>query len=90
MKGEKFMQETNNQNEDWVVVYKTDQEYKALALKSNLESSGIEVSILSQSDHNFPAMGNLSIVKILVKKKDEDAALEFINEINKGSEEEES
>lgn len=88
MKGEKIMQESDKKNEDWIVVYKTDQDYKAMSLKSNLESAGIEVSILSQSDHNFPAMGNLSVVKVLVKKKDEDAAREFINEINKESEDE--
>ncbi len=84
------MHEADKHSEDWVVVYKTDQEYKALAIKSNLESAGVEVSILSQSDHNFPAMGNLSVVKILVRKKDEASALEFINEINKGTEEDES
>lgn len=82
------MQEPDVNNEDWVLVYKTDQDYKAMALKSNLESSGIEVSILSQSDHNFPAMGNLSVVKVLVKRKDEETALAFIREINKESEDE--
>lgn len=80
------MQESNNKSEDWVVVYKTDQEYKAMALKSNLESAGMDVSLLSQSDHNFPAMGNLSVVKVLVRKKDEETAREFINEINKDNE----
>jgi len=82
------MQNDKNNNEDWVIVYKTDQEYKAETLKGNLESAGIEVSVLSQSDHNFPVIGNLSVVKVLVKKKDEEAALDFINEINKESEDE--
>lgn len=82
------MQESDKNNEDWVIVYKTDQEYKAETLKGNLASAGIEVSVLSQSDHNFPAIGNLSVVKVLVKKKDEEAALAFIRDINKESEDE--
>lgn len=88
MKGEMNMQKPDKNNEEWVIVYKTDQEYKANTLKGNLESAGIEVSVLSQSDHNFPAIGNLSVVKVLVKKKDEEAALAFINDINEESEDE--
>lgn len=80
------MQASDNSNEDWVVIYKTDHEYKAEMLKDNLESAGIETNILSQKDHNFPAPGNFSVIKILVKKQDVDSALTFIEEMNKESE----
>ncbi|MCJ7554868.1 MAG: DUF2007 domain-containing protein [Ignavibacteriaceae bacterium] len=73
---------------DWVVVYSTDQEYKAEMLKDNLESAGIEANILSQQDHNFPAPGNFSVVKLLVKKEDADSAVAFIEDTNKESKEE--
>lgn len=71
--------------DDWVVIFKTDHEYKAGMLKNNLESAGIEVNILSQKDHNFPTPGNMSVVKLLVRKADEDAALAYIQEINKNT-----
>lgn len=74
--------------ENWVVVYSTDQEYKAEMFKDNLESAGIEVSILSQKDHNFPAPGNFSVIKILVKREDAESALSFIEEINKQDDQE--
>jgi hypothetical protein len=50
-------------------------------LKSNLERAGIAASKLSQKDHSFPAPGDLSVVKLLVKKNDVQAALEFIQDI---------
>lgn len=73
---------------DWVVVYSTDKEYKAEMFKDNLESAGIDVNILSQQDHNFPTPGNLSIIKILVKKEDADSAVTFIEDTNKKRKEE--
>lgn len=68
---------------DWIVIYTCSEYYEAEMLKTNLESAEIETLILSQKDKNFPAVGNLSLIKLLVKKTDQENALEIINDINK-------
>lgn len=50
-------------------------------LKENLESAGIPTSILSQKDSSFPAPGDLSVVKLFVKKTNVHEALEFIQDV---------
>lgn len=79
---------------DWVIVYTTSFEYEAEMLKGNFESAGISVTVLSQKDSNFPTPGDLSIIKLLVKKEDVDNAISFIDEfrenLKKDSEENES
>ncbi|MCX7798527.1 MAG: DUF2007 domain-containing protein [Melioribacter sp.] len=70
---------------DWIVVYTCSEYYEAEMLKTNLESAGIEVLVLSQKDRNYPTVGNLSIVKLLVKKTDQEDALEIIRDINQRS-----
>lgn len=66
---------------DWVVVYSTGTEYEANMLKSNLEGADIESTVLKQSDRNFPTQGDLSVVKLLVKKTDANEATLIINDI---------
>lgn len=73
---------------DWVVVYTTSFEYEAEMLKGNLESAGISATILSQKDSSFPAPGDLSIIKLLVKKDDAESAVTFLNEFKKNLESE--
>jgi hypothetical protein len=75
--------------EDWVVVYTSDQEYDVLMMKDALESTEIETNILSQKDSSFPVTGDLAIIKLLVKKEDEAAAINFINELENSETEEE-
>ena len=74
---------------DWIIVYTCDESYEAEMLKANLESVNIETQILSQKDRNYPSVGNFSVIKVLVKKSDQQSALEIIDDINKrnGSEE---
>lgn len=67
--------------EDWVLVYTAFNEIDADMLKENLESAGIAASILSQRDSSFPAPGDLSTIKLFVKKADVSDALEFIQEV---------
>lgn len=69
--------------EDWVIVHTTDHEYLAEMYKANLHGAGIESLIWGQKDSSFPAPGDLSIIKILVKKIDAEKAAEIIEEINK-------
>ncbi len=67
---------------DWVLVYTSGNELEMGMLKGILESAGLEVNVLSQKDHNFPAPGDLSVVKLLVRKNDVQAALNYIQDTN--------
>ncbi len=71
--------------EDWVIVYSCAEDLEAGMLKSNLEGANIEVLILNQNDHNFPVIGDLSVIKVLVKKKDAKDALALVDDINSAS-----
>lgn len=79
--------ELENYNElseqDWVLVYTGFSEIKVEMIKENLEGAGIAASVLSQKDSSFPAPGDLSVVKLFVKKADIQEALEFIQEVSK-------
>lgn len=70
---------------DWVIVYSCAEDLEADMLKSNLEGANIEVLLLNQNDHNFPVIGNLSVIKVLVKKADAKDASAIINDINSTS-----
>jgi len=76
-------------DQDWVVVYTSDQLYDVQMMKDALESSEIKATILSQKDSNFPVTGDLAVIKLLVKSEDESTALNFINELENTKPEEE-
>ena len=67
---------------DWVLVYTSGNELEMGMLKGILESAGLEVNVLSQKDHNFPMPGDLSVVKLFVRKNDVQAALNYIQDTN--------
>lgn len=69
---------------DWEVVFTSNKEYEVEMMRDNLQGANIETTILSQLDRNFPAPGDFSIVKLLVKKGDVKDALKFIEEIITG------
>ena len=69
--------------DDWLIVYQCAQEYEAEMIKDNLEAAGIGAAILSQKDRSFPAPGDLSVIKLLVKRDDLKSALEFIDSLKK-------
>jgi len=71
--------------EDWALVYTSFSVIDVEMLKENLESAGISASILSQKDSSFPVPGDLSKVKLFVKKADVSEALEFIQSIKSKS-----
>jgi len=75
--------------ENWEVIYTSDNEVEIEMLRDNLESADIKTAVLSQKDRNFPAAGDLSIIKLLVRKDDISSALSFIQEINSQSDEDE-
>ncbi|MGA8264128.1 MAG: zinc-ribbon domain-containing protein [Ignavibacteriaceae bacterium] len=64
--------------EDWEVIYTTNDEYEVDMIRDNLKSAGIEATILSQKDRNFPAPGDFSLIKLLVRKNDVKDALNYI------------
>jgi hypothetical protein len=68
---------------DWLVVYTSSFDYEIEMLKDNLQSADIAANILSQKDSNFPTPGDLSVIKLLVKKEDASNALNFIEEFKK-------
>lgn len=70
------------ENSDWAVVYTCYEEYEAEMLKANLEGAYIESMILSQKDRSYPLVGALSMIKVLVKKKDLMEASQIIESIN--------
>ena len=76
---------------NWEIIYTTAQEFEAEMIKDNLESAGIKTVVLSQKDRNYPAPGDFSVVKLLVRKEDIKDALAFIQKVkSENSEENES
>lgn len=63
---------------DWQIIYTGSDEYEVEMIKDNLESAGIAATILSQKDRNFPAPGDFSLIKLLVRKDDVKDALNYI------------
>ncbi len=67
---------------DWVIVYTGNDLIETEMLKANLEGAEIDSIIISQKDRNLIYLGEVSPVKLLVKKKDAEEALSIINDIN--------
>lgn len=72
---------------DWVIIFSTSENYEAEMLKANLEGAGIEALILGQKDRSYPAVGDLAVVKLLVKKDNIADAMEIVEDINRGQDE---
>ena len=68
---------------DWIIVYSCSEEYEAEMLKANLEGGNIEALILGQKDRSFPGVGDLAVIKVLVKKTDAENALKIIEDTGK-------
>ena len=73
------------QSKNWKVVYTSNNEYEIEMIKDNLEGAGINATILSYKDRNFPTPGNFSQVKLLVRENDLKDAEDYINETKKQS-----
>ncbi len=76
---------------DWVLVYTSGDELEIGMLKGILDSAGLKVNVLSQKDHILPVPGDLSVVKLFVRKNDVNSALIYIQDVknreNKSSDE---
>ena len=75
---------------DWVVIYTTNERYEAEMYKANLEGADIDSLILGQKDRSYPTVGDLAVIKLLVKKDDVYSALQIIDDINSRKDEEEN
>lgn len=73
--------------DDWVLVYTSGSEVEVEMLKGVLESGGVEANVLSQKDRNFPAPGDFSVVKLMVRKSDVEAALNYIQDAKRNQDE---
>lgn len=62
----------------WEVVYTTSDEIDAQIVKERLAADDIVATVLSQKDRNFPAPGDFSIVKLLVRKEDAQRAIDIL------------
>jgi len=67
---------------DWVVIYASNDLLEADMFKANLEGAEIESIIISQKDRSLIYLGEVSPVKLLVKKIDSVEALAIIDDIN--------
>lgn len=67
--------------ENWEIVYTSYQVFEVDMIKNNLESAGIKAVVLSQKDRNYPAPGDFSVVKLLVRKEDVQDATAFIQKV---------
>ena len=74
--------------DDWILIYTSFDEVEIEMIKDNLESAGMEATVFSQKDRNFPAPGDLSPIKLLVRKSDLQPALNFIDDLLKKSDSE--
>lgn len=66
---------------NWVLAFTTNMEYEAEMMRDNLLGAEIEATVLSQKDRSFPGPGDLSVVKLFVRKEDLAMALAFIEKI---------
>jgi hypothetical protein len=63
---------------NWEVLYTSSKDYEIRMMRDNLEAAGIRTTVLSQKDRNFPATGDLAIIKLMVHKDNLKEALAFI------------
>jgi hypothetical protein len=75
-------------NQDYVQVHRTTTDYEAEMLRANLEGAGIDAVVFNQHDHvYFVNLGELAVVKVMVRRKDAERAKEIIDSILESGEE---
>lgn len=72
----------NDGDDDLALLTKCSTEIEADMIAANLEGAGIESYILRQNDSSFPVMGNLSVVKIYVRRTQLSDAQEYLSNFN--------
>lgn len=77
-----LMEEIHFSSDDFSMVYTCDTLIEAEMIKANLESTGIETFVLNQQDRNYPGSGNIALIKVFVRKDNEEDAVEFLQTLN--------
>ncbi|GJQ61609.1 MAG: hypothetical protein SCALA702_06620 [Melioribacteraceae bacterium] len=67
--------------DDWVILKTFAEQYEADMLKANLEGAEIETLVLGQKDRSYPTVGDLAIIKILVRKESAEDAVKILDDI---------
>lgn len=73
---------------DFALLTKCSTEIEADMIAANLEGAGIESYILRQNDTSFPVMGDLSVVKIFVRRAQLSDAQDYLSNIYSQDEDE--
>jgi hypothetical protein len=81
LKNEEYIKPEEWSEENWEIVYTASESYEVEMIKNNLEGGGIKAVVLSQKDRNYPAPGDFSVVKLLVRKEDVQDAVLFIQKV---------
>ena len=63
---------------DWIIIYRTDDLYRAELAKQVIEGNGIDAVIMNQKDSSYLIFGE---IEVLVKAEDEEKANKLINEL---------
>lgn len=78
---EKEFEDHLSHPEDWDIIYTSSESYEAEMIRANLAGAGIKSIIIPQNDRSFPVLGDLSVIKLLVKKADFETAQQIIADI---------
>jgi hypothetical protein len=91
LEDDKYIKPDEWSEENWEIIYTSSQDFEVEMIKNNLEGAGIKAVVLSQKDRNYPAPGDFSVVKLLVRKEDVQDAVAFIQKVkNENIQEEET
>jgi hypothetical protein len=73
---------------EWKIIYKFDFDYEAAMLYANLEQRGIETQVFAKLNPDTTQPERPTVVEVLVKRKDEDAANAILRLLGLDEEEE--
>ena len=81
LEDDKYVKPEEWSEKNWEIVYTSSQDFEVEMIKNNLEGAGIKAVVLSQKYRNYPAPGDFSVVKLLVRKEDVQDAVAFIQRV---------
>ncbi|NUN07725.1 MAG: hypothetical protein HUU54_00940 [Ignavibacteriaceae bacterium] len=82
--------EAHLKSSDLELIYTCSDQIEAEMIRANLESIDLDVTILTQKDQNFPAVGDFAIIKLFVPAEQAEAAKNYITNLPSVPEENES
>lgn len=73
--------EEHLESRDLELIYTCSDQIEAEMIRANLESIDLDVTILTQKDQNFPAVGDFAIIKLFVPADQVDAAKNYLTNL---------